>query len=619
MNARAPLLALCLLLLGGLAWAAELTGPSGGWSNKTLTGPNSHSAFIAAQGWGAVSHLEGVGTANETTAQVSSFETYLGTTVTYAMAFANGTSWSNLQSNAVDATVLGTTHSIHWSVAIPSDGTTTLAQVAAGMWDSQFTTLANLFLATRPSDAIIPVRIFWEFQNTSFAWNSVGHESDYIAAFQRVTQLFLNVSTKFRFIWCPAWNTTVSGQSTAYDPSQAYPGDGVVDVIGMDVYYTTQTDGTDPNAAWRFKQAAPFGLNWLAGFAQTHGKPMSQDEWGVNTDVAAQYISAQLEWFEANNVAYINYFDVNNASLPDFQTQISANQYPTAGARFQQEFSSPVKTNLFTDPNVFTTAWAPVNVTFVTGQPDPFGGNTATAMFETTANGNHLIQQNVTTATTASFTGSVASGVLTASAVTGTIHPSDWLNGSGITSGVNQIAFQISGTPGGAGTYQLNNTTLTLASVAMETTPTYRVYMWASPIGGRAFEFSQVGQSEFAASAVAYYGMLTGDPGDNVFAFGGMAETAFQFPDNFGFFRTGSEIGTIAATPLSPQFGSASADGTDSFAGSVTAGLVIYTTVIRQIGVNPAPPASSALLLEDGSSILLLEDGSSDLCLEGGC
>jgi beta-mannanase len=540
--------------------------------------------FIPAQGGVAANRLQGVGTANETTAEVSAFETFLGTPVTNAMAFANGTTWANLQANAVDATVLGTTHSIHWSVAIPSDGTTTLAQVAAGMWDSQFKTLANLFLATRPSDAIIFVRIFWEFQNTSFAWNSVGKEASYTGAFRRVTQLFLNISKKFRFIWCPAWNTTVAGQSTAYNPVQAYPGNQFVDVVGMDVYYTTQTDGTDPNAAWRFKQAAPFGLNFISSFAFANGKPQSIDEWGINTDVASQYISAQLEWFEANNVALYNYFDVNNATLPDFQTQISGNQYPTAGARFQHEFSSPAKTNLFTDPNVFTTAWSPVNVTFVVGQPDPFGSNTATAMFETTANGNHLIQQNIATATTASFTGVVASGVLTASAVTGTIHASDWLNGTGITSGVEQIAFQISGTTGGAGTYQLNNTTFTLASVAMQTTPTYRMYMWAAPIGGRAFEFSQVAQSAFAASAVAYYGMLTGDLGNNVFAFGGMAITAFEFPDNLGFFRTGMEIGTIAATPLLPQFGSASADGTDSFAGSVTEGLVIYTTVIRQIG-----------------------------------
>jgi hypothetical protein len=36
-------------------------------------------------------------------------------------------------------------------------------------------------------------------------------------------------------------------------------------------------------------------------------------------------------------------------------------------------------------------------------------------------------------------------------------------------------------------------------------------------------------------------------------------------------------------------------------------------------GGHVAPPATGALLLEDGSSFLLLEDGSSHLCLEGGC
>lgn len=59
-------------------------------------------------------------------------------------------------------------------------------------------------------------------------------------------------------------------------------------------------------------------------------------------------------------------------------------------------------------------------------------------------------------AETASFSGSIAGGVLTVTgAVTGTIYPGSVLSGTGVASGTS-IATQLNGTPGGDGTYSLN-------------------------------------------------------------------------------------------------------------------------------------------------------------------
>lgn len=69
-------------------------------------------------------------------------------------------------------------------------------------------------------------------------------------------------------------------------------------------------------------------------------------------------------------------------------------------------------------------------------------------------------------AATASFTGAVAALVLTTSAVTGTIADNQVLSGSGVIAGT-VITGQLSGTPGGAGTYSVS-VSQTVASTAME-------------------------------------------------------------------------------------------------------------------------------------------------------
>jgi hypothetical protein len=47
MNRTAIFLAAALTLLGGFAFASDLTGPEGGWMNKTLTGPTVRGGSVA--------------------------------------------------------------------------------------------------------------------------------------------------------------------------------------------------------------------------------------------------------------------------------------------------------------------------------------------------------------------------------------------------------------------------------------------------------------------------------------------------------------------------------------------------------------------------------------------
>ena len=88
--------------------------------------------------------------------------------------------------------------------------------------------------------------------------------------------------------------------------------------------------------------------------------------------------------------------------------------------------------------------------------------------------------------TTLSFTGSIAGTVLTASSVTGTISVGEGLSGSGVFP-TTFVTGQLSGTPGGAGTYSVNisqavgSTTITSGSV--EITSNLATFTSATTIG----------------------------------------------------------------------------------------------------------------------------------------
>lgn len=78
---------------------------------------------------------------------------------------------------------------------------------------------------------------------------------------------------------------------------------------------------------------------------------------------------------------------------------------------------------------------------------------------------------SIAAGTAATFTGSIAGNVLTASSVTNTIYVGAVLTGgSGLVAGT-YITSQLSGTPGGAGTYSVSVAEQTVASASLTATP----------------------------------------------------------------------------------------------------------------------------------------------------
>ena len=221
---------------------------------------------------------------------------------------------------------LNPARNVVWSVPLTVKGTA-LADVADGLHDAAFEAAARAIAEAQPK-AII--RLGWEMNLVAMPWFARDQEADYIRAFRRVVGIFRRYSDDFRYDWCPGWGP----QDTPAD--RAYPGDDVVDYIGLDVYDFKQ-EGS-PEQRWNdFYLKASFGLEWHRDFAAQHGKPMSYPEWGVgNFGDNPLFVQRMHDWLMQNekSVAYAAYFDVDGL----WPTQIDNDRFPMSQKLFRKLF-----------------------------------------------------------------------------------------------------------------------------------------------------------------------------------------------------------------------------------------------------------------------------------------
>jgi hypothetical protein len=223
---------------------------------------------------------------------------------------------------------LNPARNVVWSMPLTMKGTQ-LADVAFGKHDLEFESAARTIAEAQPK-AII--RLGWEMNLEQSNWFAKGREADFIAAYRHVADIFRKHSGAFTFDWCPGWGP----QEMPAD--LAYPGDDVVDYIGLDVY-DFKFEGT-PEERWQtFYLKAPFALEWHREFAGRHNKPMSYPEWGVgNFGDNPYFIQKMHEWFTENRdrIAYAGYFNVDGL----WPTQIDTGRFPQSEKLFRNLFSA---------------------------------------------------------------------------------------------------------------------------------------------------------------------------------------------------------------------------------------------------------------------------------------
>ena len=272
-------------------------------------------------------------------ARIPEFERFVGRRVERTVDALAQDTWPSLESSVDWIIGCWKDSGIKLTLSVPMltrDGTSGFAEGAAGSRDATFARVGRSLVANGQPDAI--VRIGWEFNGDWMPWAAEKDPDGFVAYFRRIVQVMRETpGQRFRFEWCP------NHRRHRVDPDRAYPGDDVVDVIGMDIYDEVwNAEAADPVRRWAWYVEQPYGLRWHRDFARAHGKPTAYSEWGTGTKPDGHgagdspvFIAGMADWIAESGPLYQSYWD--NPS-PEFNTQLSNGQFPKSAAVFVARF-----------------------------------------------------------------------------------------------------------------------------------------------------------------------------------------------------------------------------------------------------------------------------------------
>ena len=232
-----------------------------------------------------------------------------------------------------------------------AENSSMMDQGASGAFDSHFRTLAQRLVAKGLGNTIL--RIGSEFNGAWTPYRANVNPTAWVQYYRRISQTMTSVAgNSFRVDWNPNHG---SGDIAWQD---VYPGDDVVDIIGMDYYDQSWSHyenngliaGHTREQAWQEAVTAPGGLQDHADFAARHGKPISFPEWGLMARADGHgggdnpyYVQKMREWIDSHNVAYFSYFEFD-APDGDHELARSDTRFPNASATYRQLFGPDATT-----------------------------------------------------------------------------------------------------------------------------------------------------------------------------------------------------------------------------------------------------------------------------------
>jgi Glycosyl hydrolase family 26 len=155
------------------------------------------------------------------------------------------------------------------------------ARGAAGEFEDHARALATNLVASGLGDSVI--RLSHE-ANGTWTLDGLGNDPSQYGLWKtfwaRTVRAMRSVpGADFRFDW------TINAAYRAIPFHDYYPGDGVVDIIGADVYDFWSAPGlapTSPSLRWKAQYEQDGGLGDLIRFGRQHRKPLSIPEWGLS-------------------------------------------------------------------------------------------------------------------------------------------------------------------------------------------------------------------------------------------------------------------------------------------------------------------------------------------------
>ena len=267
------------------------------------------------------------------------FQAVTGQKLAGVTDFLSQNSWAEMQSGAAWAIGCWQGQGLRLSLGVPmvTKGGS-LAEAASGAYDDQFRKIGALLVAKGFSGAFL--RIGWEFNGGWYPWKANGDPIAFTAAFRHIVGVFRAVPGQhFSIVWNPS---TGAGTVPA---DQLWPGNDVVDLVGIDVYNQSwRAQDRDPAVRWQGYLTTNYGLNWAASFAAAHHKRIVVPEWGTGTRPDGHgwgddplFIHNMTAWMRAHNVLYHGYWDF---TASDYDATMSAGKYPLAFAAYKAEFGA---------------------------------------------------------------------------------------------------------------------------------------------------------------------------------------------------------------------------------------------------------------------------------------
>jgi hypothetical protein len=194
-------------------------------------------------------------------------------------------------------------------------GGTTMPKSAAGEYDQYYTQFARALAPYKTR--ILGFSVNWEFNgfwmNHGVSSNSAGGlrwtPQDFIASFRRLATILKRECAGVPIVWTlnngPDFNLPSGKKAIDY-----YPGDDIVDAIGLDLYERNWTNFANAKTTG--------GLDYVAKFMADHpGKRCAFPEWGAyNND--GNFITQMTAWLRAHKdkVLWETYWNSQDGGQP---------------------------------------------------------------------------------------------------------------------------------------------------------------------------------------------------------------------------------------------------------------------------------------------------------------
>jgi hypothetical protein len=241
------------------------------------------------------------------------------------------------------------------------------------------------------------IRLGWEWDGGWYPWRVMTAEdaANYAASWQQIVKTMKAVPGAEKLQFC--WNG--AGENKKFELEAAYPGDDVVDYVGLDIYDKAWMQGGYPYPAgatddqkleiqkkvWTMLYGNKFGIKAWIDIAKAHKKGFMIPEWGLanmknghggGDDLYFVQQMYNLIQDPANNVYEAAYWDGREFKIVPSGGMVS--QFPKSWELFVKLFSLPPGTPTATGlteppptPEASLASLSPVERAKVTSAPPP--------------------------------------------------------------------------------------------------------------------------------------------------------------------------------------------------------------------------------------------------------